>query len=129
MLKGINTGGRYVEVTGGSASTYVNRSYNSSAHNQGQMMYDLDAQCIKVFDGQNWLVLSGGHATVGLTYEAQSLLDWVRIKKDEEHLRSKLIEEHPQLKQASEDLKQQQDNFELLVTLAKKFPKAETTGK
>ena len=128
MLKGLNTNGRYIEVMGGNASTHVNRSYNSSSHNQGQMMYDLDNQCIKVFDGQNWLVLSGSFATVNLTYEAQTLLDWVRVKKDEEHLRSKLIEEHPQLKQASEDLKQQQENFELLVTLAKKFPKTETTG-
>lgn len=121
MLKGLNTSGRYLEVRGGTASTHVGRNYNTSAHNQGQMMYDLEAQCMKVFDGSSWIVLAGSYATVELSYEAQSLLDWARQKKDEEHMRSKLIEEHPQLREAYEDLKNEQEKFDLLVTLSKKF--------
>jgi hypothetical protein len=127
MLKGLNTGGRYLEVRGGSASTHVGRNYNSGAHNQGQMMYDLDAQCMKVFDGSSWIVLAGSYATVELSYEAQSLLDWTRVKKDEEHMRSKLIEEHPHLKEAHEALKNEQEKFELLVTLSTKHKQSDTS--
>jgi hypothetical protein len=121
MLKGLNTSGRYLEVVGGTASTHVSRTYNSSAHNQGQMMYDLDNQCMKVFDGNSWIVLAGSYATVNLSYEAQSLLDWAQHKREQERLRDKLIQEHPQLKEAYDDLKNEQEKFDLLVTLAKKF--------
>ena len=121
MLKGLNTSGRYLEVVGGNAATHVSRSYNSTLHNQGQMMYDLDSQCIKVFDGNSWIVLAGSYATVNLSYEAQSLLDWAQYKREQERLRDKLIEEHPQLKEAHEALKNEQEKFDLLVTLAEKF--------
>jgi hypothetical protein len=121
MLKGLNTGGRYLEVRGGNASTHVGRNYNSGAHSQGQMMYDLDAQCIKVFDGSSWIVMAGSYATVELSYEAQSLLDWTQYKREEERLREKLIEEYPHLKDAHESLKTEQEKFEMLVMLSKKY--------
>jgi len=121
MIKGINTSGRYIEVTGGNASTHVQRSYNTGSHNQGQMMYDLDAQCIKVFDGNTWIVLHGSHATVELSYDAQSLLEWARAKRDEERTREKLIQEYPHLKDASDSLKNEQEKFDLLVLMAKKI--------
>ena len=121
MIKGINTNGRYIEVMGGSASTHVGRNYSSSAHNQGQMMYDLDSQCMKVFDGNSWVALVGSYATVGLSYEAQSLLDWAQQKRTEERVREKLIEEYPHLKEAHQSLKNEQEKFDLLVLLAKKI--------
>ena len=93
MLNGINTSGRYLQVTGGTSSTYINKSYNSNAKMVGDMMYDTDSQCIKVFDGSSWQQLYGGHATVDLTYEAQSLLDWARKKRDEEMLLEKQAQE------------------------------------
>jgi hypothetical protein len=121
MLKGLNTSGRYLEVMGGTASTHVSRTYNSSAHNQGQMMYDLDSQCMKVFDGNSWIVLAGSYATVNLSYEAQSLLDWAQFKREEERKLEKLIEEYPHLKDAHESLKTEQEKFEMLVMLSKKY--------
>ena len=89
-------------------------------------MYDLDNQCIKVFDGQNWMILAGSFATVNLSYEAQTLLDWARAKKDEEHLRSKIVEEYPQLKEAALDLAKFQEQFDILVTLAQAHKKKES---
>jgi hypothetical protein len=121
MLKGLNTGGRYLEVVGGTASTHVGRNYNTSAHHQGQMMYDLDSQCIKVFDGSSWIVLAGSYATVNLSYEAQSLLDWAQFKREEERKLEKLIEEYPHLEDAHQSLKTEQEKFEMLVMLSKKY--------
>ena len=110
MLNGINTGGRYITVTGG-GSTYVNKTYNSNAKMTGDMMYDIDAQCIKVFDGTNWQTLAGGVATVDLSYEAQTLLDWAARKKNEEMLLEKQAQESPVIKDLVDQIKQKQDQI------------------
>lgn len=117
MLNGINTSGRYLTVTGGTSSTYVSKSYNSNAKMVGDMMYDCDSQCIKVFDGSNWQSLIGSHATVELTYEAQSLLDWARKKKDEEMLLDKQAQENPAIKDLVDQIKLKQEQVKMIQTL------------
>lgn len=116
MLNGINTGGRYITVTGG-GSTYVNKSYNSNAKMTGDMMYDIDAQCIKVFDGTSWQTLAGSVATIDLSYEAQSLLDWAARKRNEEALLEKQAQEHPTIKDLVDQIKQKQEQIKMVQTL------------
>ena len=116
MLNGINSGGRYLQVTGG-GSTYVNKNYNSNSYMTGDMRYDLESQCIKVFDCNSWQLLSGGVATVDLTYEAQSLLDWAREKKNEEMLLAKQAQENPAIKDLVEQIKLKQDQIKMVQTL------------
>jgi len=117
MIKGINTGGRYLQVMGGTSSTYISKSYNSNAQMTGDMMYDLDGQCIKVFDGQSWQILAGSYATVELTYEAQSLLDWANKKKNEEMVLEKQAKEHPTIKSLVDEIKQKQEQIKMVQTL------------
>jgi hypothetical protein len=119
MLYGINTGGRYLQVTGGSSPTYINKSYSSNAKMVGDMMYDVDSQCIKVFDGSSWQSLVGSVATVELTYEAQSLLDWARKKKDEDMLLEKQAQENPAIKDLVEQIKLKQEQIKMVQTLIK----------
>jgi len=119
MLNGISTGGRYLQVTGGNSASYVPKSYNNGFM-QGDMRYDLDSQCIKVWDGQNWQSMVGSVATVELTYEAESLLNWARKKKDEEMLLEKQAQEHPSIKDLVEQIKQKQDQIKMVQTLIKK---------
>jgi hypothetical protein len=117
MLNGINTGGRYLTVIGGSTPTYVNKSYNSNTFMQGDMRYDFDSQCMKVWDGQSWQSMVSGMATIELTYEAQTLLDWARKKKDEEHLLEKQAEENPAIKDLVEQIKLKQEQIKMVQTL------------
>ena len=117
MLNGINTSGRYLQVTGGSPSTYVNKNYSSNGFMQGDMRYDLDSQCIKVYDGSSWVSLVSGNATIELSYEAQTLLDWARKKKDEEMLLEKQAEENPAIKDLVEQIKQKQEQIKMVQTL------------
>lgn len=116
MLNGINTGGRYITVTGG-GSTYVSKSYNSNAKMVGDMMYDIDQQCIKVYDGTSWQTLAGGMATIDLSYEAQSLLDWAAKKKNEEMLLEKQAQESPAIKDLVDQIKQKQEQIKMVQTL------------
>ena len=117
MLNGINSSGRYLQVTGGTTSTFVSRNYSSNAKMVGDMMYDVDSQCIKVFDGSSWQQLYGGNATVELTYEAESLLDWARKKKDEEMLLEKQAQENPAIKDLVEQIKLKQEQIKMVQTL------------
>jgi hypothetical protein len=84
---------------------------------QGSMMYDLETQTIKVFDGQSWQTLIGGYATVDLSYEAQSLLDWATRKKIEEDLLEKQAQESPVIKDLVDQIKQKQDQIKMVQTL------------
>ncbi len=117
MIKGINSSGRYLQVSGGNSTTYVHKSHSSNSHMQGSMMYDLDTQTIKVFDGQSWQTLIGGYATVDLSYEAQSLLDWATRKKIEEDLLEKQAQEHPTIKNLVDEIKLKQEQIKMVQTL------------
>jgi len=119
MLNGINSSGRYLTVTGGNSAPYVSKSYNNGFMH-GDMRYDLDAQCIKVYDGNSWQSLMGSMATVELTYEAESLLDWARRKKDEEMLLEKQAQENPAIKDLVDQIKQKQDQIKMVQTLIRK---------
>lgn len=117
MLNGINTSGRYLQVTGGSSSTYVSKNHSSNNFMTGDMRYDFDSQSMKVFDGQYWQSIISNTATVELTYEAESLLNWARQKKDEEMLLEKLAQEHPTIKDLVDQIKQKQDQIKMVQTL------------
>ena len=77
MISTIMPTGRYVQVSGGGASTYVNNY--SGSQGVGNMRYNTSMQCMEVFDGQNWQKINMATASVGLNHEAESLLDWAVI--------------------------------------------------
>lgn len=68
------------------------------------MRYNTSNQTMEVFDGNQWIMLNAGSASVGLTGEAESLLDWAKHKRDEEFKLKSLMEKHPGLKEAYERL-------------------------
>lgn len=117
MLNGINTSGRYLQVTGGSASTYVNKNYSGNTFMTGDMRYDLDSQCMKVFDGSSWQSIVTSTATVELTYEAESLLNWAREKREEERLLEKQAQENSAIRDLVEQIKQKQEQIKMVQTL------------
>jgi len=83
MIKGINSQGRYTMVTGGGPmTTYVNT--NSGNQGVGNMRFNTSTQNFEVYDGHTWVMINSAYTSVGLTNEAESLLDWARQKRDEE---------------------------------------------
>jgi len=58
-----------------------------------------------VFDGSAWQRMDTSAAQVGLTIEAESLLDWAREKRQEEVNLRMRMEQHPGLKDAYEKFK------------------------
>lgn len=111
MIKGVYPTGRYIAVNGGSPSTpsiYPNNyGNNPSGPNSfaGQVRYNGNNQCMEIFDGNMWQMVGSSVASVGLTPEAEALLDWAREKRDEEAMLKIRMEHHPGLKDAYEKFK------------------------
>ena len=83
MIKGIIQQGKYTVVNSGSPSpTYVNT--NSGTQSVGNMRFNTSNQSFEVYDGYNWIMPNSSYTSVGLTSEAESLLDWAGQKRDEE---------------------------------------------
>jgi len=111
--------GRYVQVSGGSASTYIN-GY-SGLQGVGNMRYNTTSQNMEVFDGNNWVTLNMGYAQVGLNGEAESLLDWARKKRDEETEWYRLAGNSEAVRIALEQLEQARERLELTAILARDY--------
>jgi len=119
MIKNITSSGRYVQVSGGGSSTYVN-SY-SGLQGVGNMRYNTSNQCMEVFDGNNWVTIAMDYATVGLNGEAESLLDWARQKRDEEFAWKALAEKNQAVKIALENVEKAKQQLNITAKLAREY--------
>jgi hypothetical protein len=123
MISNVFPTGRYVQVSGGTASTYVN-GY-SGAQGIGNMRYNTSSQRMEVFDGSSWVQLNMGSASVGLSPEAESLLDWARDKRNEELMWQSLAKENKAVKIALDHLEQARQQLDITAKLARDY---ETTS-
>jgi hypothetical protein len=83
MINTVSGLGKHVIVEGGMPSmTYMNTS--SGYMNVGDMRYNPSRQQIEVYDGNNWVTLNGGHASVRLTSHTEAVIDWAAKKMQED---------------------------------------------
>ena len=112
MIKGIMAVGKYLGISGGSDSgTYMN--HHTGLQGIGNVRYNTVSQVFEVYDGTTWIQIGMAHAQIGLTAEAESILDWARHKRAEEERIMKLAEEHPGIR----DLQQK---LEVMIALVSK---------
>lgn len=127
MIKSINCGFG-LAMTGNNSSTYVSRSYNSNAqHLVGSMIYDLDTQCIKVYDGTLWQAISMNHPTIELDSDTKALLSWARKKRSEEMERDLLAQSNPTLKDLIRQIEEKEEQVLSVLTLLKEETKVGTS--
>lgn len=117
MIKGITQSGRYTTVSNGNASTYVN-SY-SGQQGVGNMRFNTSTQNMEVFDGNNWVMLNMSYASVGLTPDAESLLDWAKEKRNEELAWESLAKDNQAVKIALENLNKARQQLDVTAKLAR----------
>ena len=123
MIKGLATGSKYTVVSGGNTSVpYVNQNLN----NPIQGMLRISGSDMQVFDGNSWIVMNTSYATVGLSSDAESLLDWARKKRDEEMERDLLAATNPTIKDLLEQIKEKEDQIKMVMNLIKKEVSIET---
>ena len=123
MIKGLTTGGKYTVVSSGNTSVpYINPNTN----NPIQGMMRISGSELQVFDGSSWIVMNTSYATVGLTGEAESLLDWAKQKRQEELELEMLAENNPVIKDLLDTIKQKREQIEMVSILIKKEVSVET---
>lgn len=118
MFKTINGTGRYLQVQGGMPSTtYINTS--SGLMNVGDMRYNTNNQSMELYDGYTWKEINMGHVGIGLTPEAERLLDWARQKMMEELELDALAEKSPTIKDLVDQIKEKKEQIRVVQTLMK----------
>jgi len=109
-------GGEYLNVTSNKgAQPYINMS--SSQPMIGALSYDHNSQQMKVYDGNSWMTIGGGSATVNLNPNAISALQWVERKMREEQERNRLAETNPAIKDLLDQIKEKEEQLKMVMTL------------
>jgi len=116
MIKGINSTGRYTVVQGGTA---MNPYIPPGGQSAGMVRYNTNMNIMEIYDGQSWKELSTSYASVGLTSEAESLLDWARNKMAEELQYKTIANKHPAVKIALENLERAKQQLDATIILSK----------
>ena len=107
MIKNITPTGRYVQVSGSSPAPY----FSPGGQGAGQLRFNTNSSVLEVWDGAAWRELSNNYVSVGLTSDAESLLDWARDHRAQILEQERLIQSHPGVK----DLKEKLDMMIALV--------------
>lgn len=118
MIKSITSSGRYMQVMNTNSSTYIN-GYNG-LQGVGNIRYNTSNQNTEVFDGNNWITLSMSIPSIGLSSEAEMLLDWARKKMNEELELEHLAKNNSTIKDLVEQVKIKQDQIKMVQNLIKK---------
>lgn len=124
------TGGEYLNVSSSKgAMPYINMS--STQPMLGALAYDASTQSLKVYDGSNWMTIGGGAATVNLSHDAITILNWAKAKMSEEAELKKLCEKHPTIKdivdQMNIDIANYQHKIQMVKNLIKEEEKVEAS--
>jgi uncharacterized radical SAM superfamily protein len=64
--------------------------------------------------------MNTSYATVGLSTDAESILDWAKKKRDEEIEIDLLAADNPTIKNLLEQIKEKEDQIQMVMTLIKK---------
>ena len=117
MISNVMPTGRYVQVSGGSTSTYINNY--SGSQGVGNMRYNTSSQRMEVFDGNNWMQLNMGAVSVGLNHEAEQAIDWALKKIKQEKEWYELASNSEAVRIALDQLEQARERLELTAILAR----------
>jgi len=113
MIRNIS-GSKYIQVSGGiTTNPYI----SPGASGAGMVRWSASMNCLEINDGNSWQTLSTTIPSIGLTAEAESLLDWARTKRDEEYRIAALAEKHPTVADALEAVKKAQEQLQVVSML------------
>jgi len=116
MIKGVAQTGKYTVISGGNTSVpYVNQNIN----NPIQGMIRINGTDMQVFDGTTWMTMNTSYASVGLSPDAELLLDWARKKRDEEIELEVLAQTNPTIRDLLDTIKQKTEQITIVKTLIK----------
>jgi hypothetical protein len=81
-------------------------------------------QMLEVYDGNRWVEMHTSHASVGLTPDAESALDWALRKMREDLELEYLAKSNPTIADLINQKKELDDKIKMVQTLIKEEVKA-----
>jgi hypothetical protein len=91
----------------------------SNPNNPIQGMIRINNQDMQVFDGSSWVTMYNSVASVGLTPEVESLLDWIRSKQRQEIELLELASQNQAVLTALENVKKAQEQLTIIAHLSR----------
>jgi hypothetical protein len=116
MIGHISQTGKYIAVTEGPASNYIN---NSNYMSVGQLQYNTNLQRLEVYNGSSWQMLNMGTYYVGLNPDAESIIDWARNKMRKEKELEQLAKDNVAINDLLQQVKEKQHQIKMVQTLLK----------
>ena len=116
MIKGISASGRYVTVTNGSPN---NPYISPGAVGAGMLRWNPNMNSMEINDGNNWRQLDMNYSNIGLTSEAESLLDWAKEQRIRQQQYEVMAKDHPAIKNALDVFKRAEQQLDLVYKLSK----------
>ena len=116
MIGNIGQTGKYISVTGGPGSNYVN---NAGYMGVGQLQYNTATQRLEVYNGISWQPLNLGQYYVGLNPHAEALLDWAHKKMEEEREARAMAEQYPAVADAMGAVRESEQQLKTVVALCR----------
>ena len=116
MIGNISQTGKYVAVTGGPGSNYVN---NSNYMGVGQLQYNINTQRLEVYNGSSWQPLNLGQYYVGLNPYAETAIDWALNRMEQEKEARRMAEQYPAVADALGAVREAEEQLKMVVTLCR----------
>ena len=111
MIKTLRTSSPYLSVT-----SYSPTIYGNGMPNAGAVHYNVQSQCLQVFDGSVWHNLSGD-SQIELSSSGIEALAWAEKKMFEERRLKTLSETNPTLKDALDALQKAEEQVRIVAAL------------
>jgi hypothetical protein len=116
MIGNISQTGKYIAVTGGAGSNYVN---NSNYMGVGQLQYNTSNQRLEIYNGTSWQPLNLGQYYVGLNPYAEDAIDWVHKRMAEEKEARAMAEQYPAVADALNAVWESEQQLKTIVALCR----------
>lgn len=113
MIKNLFQGIGIEVAGGGSQYPYI----NMSNPNAGKVQFN--GTTFDVYDGTNWLNISGSSATISLDKETLDILDWVKRKRDDELMLEERAKSNPALADLLNQRKELEEKIKILEILSR----------
>ena len=118
MIKSIMSMGKHIIVGGGnSASNYINTG--AGMMGVGDLRFNTSTQQIEFYNGQTWQIFIMAQATVGLTGQAETAIDWALNKMDEEKEARAMAEQYPAIADALNAVWESEQQLKTIVALCR----------
>jgi hypothetical protein len=112
MIANVYSNSAFVTVSSAVSGPYINPGSPSA----GMMRYH--NQQVQVYDGSSWLAM-GSTANIGLSGEAEAIMNWARKKMEEEREARAMAEQYPAVANALNAVWESEQQLKTIVALCR----------